>query len=114
MINIPAIITNLITPIVAESDPFAILNGHRNSDGTDKVESLDVLTDMAILLRRFIIGAGVVMFIVCLISILLIRNNERMYEEAKNKIIRILVIVWLASSAVTIFTILMNLSSGIF
>lgn len=94
----------------ATTDPFDILN----DSSRNVVETLPIMVDTGILLRRFIIGAGVVMFIVGLIAILLIRNNERMYEETKSKIMRVLLIIWLAANAVTIFNVIKGVIDGIF
>lgn len=104
-----------INIFAATNDPFEILSPKTNQDGEllNQLVAPAIIKDTGILLRRFIIGAGVVIFIACLISILLIRNNERMYEEKKNKAIRVLVIVWLAESAITIFNIVQGFIEGV-
>lgn len=95
----------------SNEDPFEILNSNYTSTNSN---AMQLIADTGIILRRFIIGAGVIMFIACLITILFIRNNEKLYDEKKSQIIKIFVIILLASSAVTIFTLLDSFIKGVF
>lgn len=87
------------------TSPFDILG----DSGTNNVESQIgsfALTDIAVILRTFIIGGATVTSIISLILMLYVKKNTRIIEEKKAAITSRLLYVWLASSAVPLFTLL--------
>ena len=100
------------------ASPFEILG---NSDTNDVIvqigsggESSFALTDIAVIMRTVIYGGAAVTSLVSLSILLLVRNNSKLLSEKKAALMHKLLIVWLASSAVTIFNILKGLLDGLF
>lgn len=98
--------------------PFEILG---NSDTNNVIvqmgsteESSFMLTDIAVILRTVIYGGAAVTALVSLCALLLIRKNDRLLAEKKAALMHKVLIVWLASSAVTIFNIYKGLLDGLF
>lgn len=104
--------------LLSTQNPFDILG----DPDTNKVETtLGVdgkaafsLTDIAVLLKAFIVYGGFVTAVAALITMLFIRKNDKLTAEKKEHITRILVIIWLAGSAPTLFNILKSFLDGLF
>lgn len=99
------------------ASPFEILG---NSDTNDVIvqigsggESSFALTDIAVIMRTVIYGGAAVTALASLCTLLLVRNNK-LLSEKKAALMHKLLIVWLASSAVTIFNILKGLLDSLF
>lgn len=100
------------------SSPFEILG---NSDTNNVIvqlgsggESSFTLADIAVILRTIIYGGATVTALVSLCTLLLIRKNDRLLAEKKAAVVHKVLIVWLASSAVTIFNIYKGILDGFF
>lgn len=102
---------------MGDDDPMEILNTQSkiwdSGDANDQ-KITGVIGDVGVIGIRFIIGAGVILFIICLISILFIRNDVKMLDQKKKEITKIVVTIWLAASAVTIFSTIYALLNNIF
>lgn len=72
------------------------------------------LTELFIVFRHVIYGASAIVAICGLFVILFIRKNDRLLSEQKGKVTKAIVIVWLASSAVTLFNLLKAFLDGLF
>jgi len=98
--------------------PFEILGGSDTNDVVVQMgstgESTFSLTDIAVILRTVIYGGAAVTALVSLCTLLLIRKNDRLLAEKKAALMHKVLIVWLASSAVTIFNIYKGLLDGFF
>lgn len=100
------------------TSPFEILG---NSDTNNVIvqigsggESSLALTDIAVILRTVIYGGAAVTALASLCILLLVRKNDRLLAEKKSEITHKILIVWLTSSAVTIFNIFKSLLDGLF
>lgn len=100
------------------ASPFEILG---NSDTNDVIVQIGLggkssfaLTDIAVIMRTVIYGGAGVTALVSLSILLLVRNNIKLLSDKKTALMHKLLIVWLASSAVTILNILKDLLDGLF
>ncbi len=98
------------------TNPFAILG--TDNDVTTELGVTETtkfsLADIVVLLKAVILYGGIIMALGSLILLLFIRNNDRLFGEHKERVTRILTIIWLAGSSVTIFNILKTFFDSIF
>ena len=102
--------------IILSQSPFSILGNDNNVTvdlGVDETSKFS-LSDIAVLCKAVILYGGILMALASLILLLFIRNNDRMFGEHKERITRILLIIWLAGSSVTIFNLLKTFMDTIF
>lgn len=100
------------------SSPFEILGNPDTNDVIVQIgsggESAFVLTDIAIVIRTVIYGGAAVTALASLCALLLVRKNDKLLAEKKAAVMHKVLIVWLASSAVTVFDILKGFLDGLF
>lgn len=104
------------TDISTVKDPFSIL-GQDNSVQTELgVEGTATfhLADFGAVLQAVILYAGVVVMLGIAISMLFLRNNDKVYGERKAGIQHRLIIVFLGAFAVTIFNLFKMILDGAF
>ena len=103
-------------PVILLTNPFAILG--TDNDVTTELGVTETtkfsLADIVVLLKAVILYGGIIMALGSLILLLFIRNNDRLFGEHKERVTRILTIIWLAESSVTIFNILKTFFDSIF
>ena len=99
------------------TSPFEILDSDTNNVIVKLAsggEASFALTDIAVILRTIIYGGAAVTALTSLCTLLLVRKNDKLLAEKKAAIMHKVLIVWLASSAVTIFNIFKGLLDGLF
>lgn len=98
-----------------EKDPFSILGSDNNviteiGAGANQFS----FADIGALLKNIIFYGGIVSVIFVGLLMLFTKGNEKMYTERKQQIMHKLLIIWLASAAVTLFNILKMILDGVF
>lgn len=102
--------------ILLSDDPFSILSKDNAVEvelGVNETTKFS-LADIGVLLKSIILYGGAVMALASLIILLFIRNNDRLLGEHKERVTRILTIIWLSGSSVTIFNILKSFFDSVF
>jgi len=107
----------MINALKMFSSPFEILGNPDTNNVIVQIgsgESSFSLTDIAVILRTIIYGGAAVTALASLCTLLLVRKNDKLLAEKKAAITHKVMVVWLASSAVTIFNIFKGLLDGLF
>jgi len=104
--------------IMQATSPFDIL-GNKETNKVETTlgiegETTFSLTDIAVLFKATILYGGIVLTIAAAIALLFIRNNDKIVKEKKDRITHIILIIWLAGSAPTLFNILKSFFDGLF
>lgn len=100
------------------TSPFEILGGTDTNNVVVQIgsggDSAFALTDIAVILRNIIYGGAAVTTLVSLCVLLMVRKNDKLLAEKKAAVMNKVLIVWLASSAVTVFNLYKGFLDGLF